>query len=234
MHRLATLTLLGACSVVPSEDVATADLKPSMTASVDDVGILSVVVTFTTTPEEGTAITYVDLAEGDELTLTLDGAELGFSEVTVTNQGTGNEEYATYVSGGPWTGESASVTVALTRENGDSAPETVIEIPDAFDVDPLPATHLMGTDLTVTWSPTAEDPVDLRLKGDCVEHEAEDQDDVGSWTIAGRTLEVEQPCDATAYVTRHRQGALDPAFDPEGEAEGRQERDQGTTLVAGE
>ena len=234
MRTLVLVPFAFACSVASSSDVATSDIKPHFSATV--VGdILTVSAHFTTDAEKGSLLTYVDLADGDTLTLTVEGVDIPFEEITATNTASGDEDYATYESAGAWTGSEGEVTVAFTREKGDSAPESVLPIPPDFTLDPLDATHVVNTDLAVTWSPTGDDLIDGTLSGDCVERlEVKDQADAGTWTVPAASLAPTEVCEVTARIDRHRDGTLDPAFNQDGEASGQQSRTDKTVLADAE
>jgi hypothetical protein len=223
---------LAACTTTSSSDLATADILPSFTVTVDDNGVLTANATFQAEPEEGALATYVDLADGDVLTLHLGDVAVPFAEVTATNTATGNETFATYAAAGAWTGGEGEVTIGLDRADGDPAPTSTVPIPADFALASLPDTFPVANDLAVTWSPTGGDPVDAEASGDCISgFDDTDMEDAGTWTLPAAHLDVDEVCDITVRIVRHRDGTLDPAFNPGGSAEGKQVRSGTTTLT---
>lgn len=226
------LLLLAACTTKSSSELATSEISPAFNADVSADGVLIVGATLTTESEEGTLVTYVSLGEGDTLTLVVEGVEVPFGEVEVTNTGTGEVDYVTYAAVGAWVGDEGEVTVALERDAGDPAPSSILPIPPGLDLDTVAGDHPIGTDLVVGWSPTADDAMHGRASGDCIDAIEEDFDtDAGTWTIPGASLDAAEACDVQVGVRRSRDGTVDAAFASTGTATGRQVRDATTTLV---
>ena len=215
------LLALGPCvaGCVNSGDVATGDLTLAAHADQDDSGTTMVWAPLYAAGRS------VDIEEGDEQCIVVGGAD-----VACILKGTTAFLQAELLPGS----DTSAIGVELRRTEQVSALGTLIAVPDPFTLDD-PGAAAEGSDLLLSWSPTASEPMRVSVDGACVEPAEEEIDDSGSWTLPGdvltRTDDGSTDCTVTVTVERVRSGAVDDALDPASTAEGIQERSLRVTLA---
>ena len=166
--------------------------------------------------------------------VTLDSAEVvtatvdGVSKALVAEPDGRGFVYAAYFTD---LEEGTEAQVSLDREEGIFG-ETHMELPAPFEVDPVSRDIVLGfDDLVLTWAPTSDDPMFVRVEARCISNvgfQILAGEDVGQLRIAARDLDPwdsENPssCTGTVTVRRERLGTLDPSFRT-GQATGIQSR----------
>jgi len=220
----ATFTALLGCASLDSEELLTTGISAEITVTADGSG--SSDVTAVLRAGGGLSTTFVDLSSGDELTATLGEETQVLTEVSLA----AITSYTTTFDTAP-TGED--YIISLDRIEFDSAPNTVVQLPPPFELEPLAVEDYSRSEdpLTVSWSPSdTTDDMRVTVDGDCfLVHFQELSGDPGTYTIEAGTLEDtgSEPsnCEATVTVQRRRAGQLDPGYGEGGSAAGLQVRE---------
>lgn len=202
-----------ACSTTPSSELATDEMYADV--YLYDDGNLAAFA-FTALTED---LARVEFEGGDTLTLTV-GEDV--QELSGTDVDSSDDDSYLYVRSYETQPADTAYHVALTREVGESAPQSGGTTPPAPEpVLPAAGDSFGPTDtIDITWQPgTDGDAFKILLVGDgCVaQTEWEADDSLGSLTVDPATLTPEsktpnEPCGATLYYQRIRSGSVDPAF----------------------
>lgn len=228
MYRIAFLTAgaltLLACSDIASEDLHTSGIYADILVSADGSGDSEVSAVL----RAGGALstTFVELTGDDQLTATYKEET---KALTQTSLGTLHSFSASFDSADVGT----DYLVALERSVDAGAPDTVIQLPEPFELTELEITEFSrsGEDLTIEWTPSGEgDPMYITVDGDCFLLWSEDiSGDPGTFTVEAGSLEAvgetATNCEATVSLRRVRSGTLDSGFGEGGSALGQQERE---------
>lgn len=227
MLRMALVTsgfvaLLG-CSDIESQDLLTSGMYADVVVTADGEGTSDV----TATLRAGGALstTFVELTGDDVLTATLREESVAMNEISL---GALNSFVAEFASDEP----GVDYVIALERTIDAGAPNTVIQLPAAFDIDPPTVTEFArGTeDLTITWTPAdSGDNMRVTIDGDCFLLRIDElSGDPGTWTLEGGMLEdtgtESTNCEAEITIERRVSGTLDSNYGEGGSATGVQQR----------
>jgi hypothetical protein len=196
----------GCSESVESTDVKTTGIYPEITVTADGSGSSRVRVRLKVGGSNSN--TLLDLTGGDELTATVDGDTKVLDE-------TSDE---TYTATFPTDEEGTEFTIAFTREDDDSAPESTVTLPAPFtmSVSPTEASRA-SDDVDVEWDPPATGNLEFSLSGNCIKSQDDDLPDDGSHTITADSIETfkddeEESCTVSVELERAQRGNIDPAF----------------------
>jgi hypothetical protein len=227
MLRIAVVTsgfiaLLG-CSAIESSDLLTSGMYADVVVTADGEGTSDV----TATLRAGGALstTFVELTGDDVLTATLLEETVEMNEISLGNL---NSFVAEFQSAEP----GVDYVIALERSLDEGAPNTVIQLPAAFDIDAPTITEFARSteDLTVTWTPAdSGENMRVTVDGDCFLLRIDElSGDPGTWTLEGGSLEdtgaESTNCEADITIERRLTGNLDPNYGEGGSATGVQQR----------
>lgn len=227
MVRVALVTsgfiaLMG-CAAIESEDLRTSGIYANVVVVADGEGSSDV----TAVLRAGGALstTFVELTGDDVLTATLQEETVVMNEISLGNL---NSFVAEFQSDEP----GVDYVISLERSLDEGAPNTVIQLPEPFEIDPPTITEFArGTeDLTITWTPAdSGDNMRVTIDGDCfLVHTDELSGDPGTWTLEAGVLEDtgtdSTNCEADITVERRQSGTLDPNYGEGGSATGIQQR----------
>lgn len=171
--------------------------------------------------------TYAKLSAGDVLSATSGDETHVLTEVGGT-LGDVHVYHATFDGAE----EGQSFTVAFDREDDDSAPSSTSELPAPFAIT-APAANAeisRAQALTVTWTPSTSEAVDIHLDGDCTivqSHTA--SSDTGSYTFEADSIDTTashegDTCSMELTVSTRAAGTIDSAFGEGGRFPAIQER----------
>jgi hypothetical protein len=212
MRVIPLLSLLAACESVDSSDTMTDGIYAAFTATSDGA-----VTQAQATLRVGgaTSNTYVELVDGDILTVTD-----GVNSETMLPSNIG--DYYTYLASFDSIAEDTPFTFAFVRTIDAGAPESTASLPAPFALTAPEADSVFSRAddaITITWDPSASaDDMSLTLTGDCIfTHSTTLTGDPGTYVIDAGSLDAtdeDNPtsCDAKLTVERRRIGTLDPAF----------------------
>ena len=204
------------CESAESEDIRTSGMYPNMSIVSDGASSQADVIIRVGGP---TSNTFVNLTSGDTLTVAVNDDQ----PVTMTENNLG--DYYQYSATLNETEEDTQFTFALTRENDDSAPESIVTLPAPFSISSPLSENLFSRendDVVVTWEPSGQgDSMTLYLGGDCIEDYSDASlDDTGSHTISAGTLALDEEddqfdssCSVDVTIRRNRVGTVDAVFD---------------------
>ena len=229
MKKITSLMLvlggLVACESVESTDVLTSGVYADITAT--DVGEGSVVTDATLRVGGGNSNVWMNL-EGDDALSSTHGEEVqSMVEVSLG-------DIYSYTAQHDAPDLAGEFVVAFERTLDEGAPNTVLTVPDPFDLTGPEADVTFNAaqeDIEVTWEPSgSDDDMILLVTGDCFFNEEVALDgDTGSAVLEAGTLEwadetEPETCQATLTIRRSRAGDLDPGYGEGGVAVGRQDR----------
>jgi len=204
------VAFIGGCLVTSSEDIDTSNIYAAFTAEASTAISIDVAAELHEKEANGTGISLADsdvlkATVGDK-TQALDGALSTYSAVFSDLNATAGTQ----------------VKVTLERASKTSAPNTVMTMPDPFEIVLPPdsvASRSRASDLIVTWSPSGTTQhMKVGLAGDCIEDFSRELDsDPGTFTIAPSDIKAKSgqsdvTCEATLKVSRSNAGTIDPAF----------------------
>jgi hypothetical protein len=223
MNRIlcaAPLVWLAACTDVTSDSVLTSGMYAQMGVRANGTGQATASAVLTV---GGNSTTYVELTEGDALTVAVADADpVPLVEVELF-------DYHGYEAVLDGDSTDPDYTIAFTRTVDAGAPSTVIHLPDGF-TPAEPADSSRADGVALLWDGGSDDDMAVHAEGDCVvpyDHVLDS--DTGSFTIdAGDLVAVSgqeaESCAVEVTLTRSRPGTLDPAFGEGGTALGTQVR----------
>lgn len=220
-----TLVLSLACADVESGDVLTSGMWANISVTADGGGTSQVATVLKVGGADSN--TYVELTTADVLTATLDGEEQILTEEELG-------DYHRYVTTFQSDQAGLPYTIAFTRSVDEGAPESVVELPEPFEMLEVDVSHFDATqDITIEWEPSGSgDFMELSAEGDCIWPYHQDlEGDTGVAVIEANTLEqigdeLDVSCEVTYTVMRWNNGDLDPGYGDGGIATGRQVRER--------
>jgi len=214
-HRLvllgAALAFAGCMRTAPSTEYRTPDIQAEIHVDVWSPEETSVWAFLKPAGEQEEAGLFLTLGEGDEL-----WAEAGDQRLRLQTE---KEDPSSWMAQGTF-GKPVTdsvVRVAFERRDGASAPESTAELPDPFDLDPVPAEVSRASALEIRWASVASDPLEISITGDCLKDSTfQIKDDRGWYTVPAGAIQplegAEKECDAHLFVHRTRQGHPDPGL----------------------
>lgn len=205
---LAGLGLAGCNRVVPSTELETRQIRASLWAFARGPEETIVRASFLSADRRPDSLV---LGEGDQL-----WAEMGGRRVAL---GLDPElPSPDYIAHFPDVQEGETCRFGLDRRNGDPAPDSVGVFPAPFDLDPIEGRRSRARALEVRWTPTASDPMEVQLDGECIGLAIfEVQKDRGRFTVPAhglrrRSRSGPDSCEVELVVRRLRTGRIDPAL----------------------
>lgn len=232
MRRLLLAALgiaaLSACEAVESEDVNTSGLYADLWVIAEGDGASRAVGILRVGGELSN--TFVELTGGDKLTATRDGEDpVEMYEQQLLDARSYRADFADDTP-------DLDVTIAFERELDESAPSSVMSLPQPFEVAPIAAQYSRLTDdIVLTWDNTQAEEMAVWVEGPCiVNYYSTRKPDTGSWTVSAEDIQAnegaeEENCELEVTLWRSRSGTVDPAYGKGGKAWGHQTR-QLTTL----
>ena len=215
-----------ACTDVKSEEVTTAGMYLDYTVVTEGEGTGSNVNTLLRVGGL-TSTTYVDLSEGDQLSVAVDAEEAVLSQVSlgVVHSYTQRFEADT---------EGSEFVLAFDRADQTGASESIAVLPAPFEVTmPEPDSAFSRSndtgEVVVTWDNQSDDRVNITVHGDCfASYFALDESDSATHTIPlsyfkDNEYDAANSCTAEIAVERLRTGTVDPEFG-DGQSQGMQRR----------
>jgi hypothetical protein len=217
------LSPLIACESVSSTDVLTNGMYANLEVSADGSGTSRANAVLRV--GGGSSNVYVDLVEGDTLTVEQDGETVELEKSSVGDFREYNAEFDVDAEG-------SAFDFAFTRDVDEGAPSSVVVLPAKFEITApeVDATISRAEDLTFTWDGGSDDAMRYNMDGDCVFSEGETlEGDEGTYTIPGGTIESvdendPETCSIELVLSRVRAGDVDAGFGEGGNAEGVQVR----------
>ncbi len=229
MPRLSYFLLLPllstACTeTVDSQDIRTSGIYPHFAVSTDGSG--SSVASARLRVGGDDSNTYVDLQSGDHIEVTA-------GEQTQRLRAQGDHVYAaTFATDDP----SVDFVFALVRgTQDDSAPNSVVRLPQPFDVAMGSTSASRATDEVVfSWDGTSSADLEWEVDGDCLFVESGSTPDDGNHSLGSQDVralgtKAEESCTASLTLERRASGTLDPAFVEGGRILGIQSRESSFT-----
>lgn len=218
------LALIGTgCSQTSSENVTTQGIYADIRIVADGLGA-TVVIAQLEVGSGGPARTMLDLAPGDTLTVTANGIQ----KTMIKDKSLVGE--ISYGASFSFDDPGTQFVVALTRNNGISAPNSNVMLPDGFTVMlPVSATVFgRGETIDVVWAPSATSIVPaVSITVDCIlttgifiseTRNLSPLTDSGTSSIAvdavipSGPIDESQLCEAKVNLARERYGNLDPNY----------------------
>ena len=222
MRRYAVLglALLGCSETeeVESTDVRTSGIYPEFTVTATGNGSSRVEARLKVGGDDSN--TFLDLTGADTLEVTADGE-------TKTLEGSGHSYIATFDVDAAGT---EFVFAFLRGDDDDSAPMSVVELPEPFEMEVTTAeVQRMVDDVEFTWEPEGDGDIGLDVDGDCIFPETGATPDDGSHSVPPEDLEEPgdddgDECTGTVQLTRSQRGSIDDAFTEGGEIVARHVR----------
>jgi len=227
---LSTLVLFG-CSKTDSENIRTKGIRAEITITSLGSGLAndSEAIVRLYSGSEGFGGTLIELSEGDELIAVIDGQNYGFSEVSDLF-----DQY--YQATLPTNNLNTEYKVSFVRDEGVSATESTVTLPDEFDITSGTSVDVTKNEtLPVAWSPTSSgSSLSVFYSFDCRTTEG------GKLSISGtqyinddgnHTFDMSElvrdditACDGKIDLKRINKGTIDPNFGEGGRIEGIQRR----------
>lgn len=217
-YLVLALALVGCTEDVESTDVKTSGIYPEFTVTATGNGRSQVEARLKVGGNNSN--TFLDLTGGDTLEVTADGT-------TKTLDGSNGHRYiATFdVDDG-----GTEFIFAFLRDDDDSAPMSVVELPEPFDLE-VTSDDVVRTedDVTFTWDPPGDGDINVHVDGSCLFFEDQDTPDDGDHSVPPEDLEGPgdddgDECTGTVELTRQQGGEIDSAFTEGGEIRARQVR----------
>jgi len=211
-----------ACQPVNSDSIKTSGMYANFLADADGNG--STLVTARLKVGGALSNTVVDLMTGDKLSATSDAATQNMVKGPAA---LGDIYYAATFTGDA---EGKSFTVALSRDNDTSAPNSTATLPAPFVLAPLAKTSFSRTEaITVSWSPTTADKIAVAFAGGCIRGLVKGNLTGDSLVVSAGELQPikdheNESCGVVIAVARDRAGTVDPAYGGGGTFVGRHHR----------
>ena len=223
---IGTLLLGLGCNSVDSDGVFTSALYASIVATADGDGATRVETTLYL--ERPSSLNYIELEGGDVLMAYGPAAE---SKQMRESQFLGITSYAATFEAED---SGSEFIVELSRIVDDSAPDSRVTLPTAFDVVTADGTTYSRADddIAIDWAPfDSGDDLDFNVSGSCIEpFGGAVEGDPGTLTILATELVKREAattadsCEATVTLSRGRAGTVDPAYGHGGSAFAYQRR----------
>jgi hypothetical protein len=214
-HRLAllavtTLALAGCRRSVPSTQYQTPDVQGDFRVDAWSPEETTVWAFLRPAGEQEEAGLFLTMGKGDELWAEAGGRRLRLETHPEDQAWTYRGTFRDPVPDG-------AVRIAFERRDGASAPESIADLPDPFELDPIPAEVSRASALEMRWTPAAADPLEITVAGDCMEEAAfQVKDDRGRYTLPANAIKpvegAQKDCDADLIVRRTRPGHPDPGL----------------------
>jgi hypothetical protein len=223
MAKLALLAIvLGACAKTASSDLLTHGMSADISGIAKGNGTTDVNATlFVGDPG---SLNFVELQGDDTLLASANGgAESIMNRTELLNIVTYDAVFQT-------DSENDSFTVDFKRTVDPGAPDSTLDLPAPFDIDPTPTSASRGQTLTFTYTPGSADLFRWDASGSCISATGATAGDNGSVSIPAGTLTLIQTtppvtsCAVTVTVTRSRLGTLDTGYGHGGTISGQQQR----------
>lgn len=227
---LVALGAATACDTIDSDDLNTGGIYPTLTVTATGNGQSEAIAVLRA--NSATSLNFVDLGAGDALTVSLAGVERSLQRNNLGDYIYYNASFDTAPAGEPY-------TFALSRTEEADAPESVVELPAAFEltadigadeVADVAAWQPAAESLGLTWDVSGQpEPLTIDVLGPCVDTFAADiPTDSGTYQLTAglivRSIGTDPTCTVQVKVTRQRSGTVDGAFNSSGRAAGLQER----------
>jgi hypothetical protein len=213
------LGLLGCSEDVESTDIRTSGIYPEFTVTATGNGRSQVEARLKVGGSDSN--TFLDLTGPDTLEVTVDGD-------TKTLDGTDNHRYV--ASFDVDAGGTEFSFAFLRGEADDSAPVSVVELPEPFAMQ-VTTSEVERTvdDVAFTWDPPGDGDIGVHVDGACLFFESAETPDDGSGSVTAEDLEPPgeddgEECTGTVQLTRTERGTLDPAFSEGGAIRAHQVR----------
>jgi hypothetical protein len=214
----AALLALACTESVESTDIRTTGIYPEIEVVATGNGSSKVTVRLKTGGDNSN--TFLDLRGDDKLEATV-------GDETKELDQSGNSYIASFDTDEGGT----EFTIAFTRgEEDDSAPESIVTLPEPFDmtIDATTASRA-DDDVPYSWEPAGDDDMDWHLDGDCVQLASGHTPDDGMNTIAAGDIETfdsdkEKTCTVKLQLERAQGGTIDAAFTEGGSIVAKQVR----------
>lgn len=214
----AALLALGCTETVESTDIRTSGIYPEIEVVGNASGSSKVTVRLKTGGDDSN--TFLDLKGEDELKVTV-------GDETKTMDQSGNDYIASFSTNEGGT----EFTVAFLRgDDDDSAPASVVSLPEPFDmtIDTTKASRETD-DVPYSWDPAGDGDMDWHLDGDCIQLESGSTPDDGMNAIAAGKIgtfdsDKDKSCTAKLELSRAQGGTIDPAFTEGGSIVAKQVR----------
>ena len=211
---LLILSLFVACKEVSSSDVSTSEIFATI-SGVSEFNTTEIKVNLNLEKEDSN--TYVELAYGDTLCVQ-DGTET--TELTHSSFAGMHSYYATLSQ----SASGSQFVVELERSSGDSAPSSVITLPNRFEIISPSWDDVVYLDqpFVISWSIDDDvvDEMEIEIFSTCLYLDISETvgTQAGFLTINPSDWSLEddiedETCSADIRLTRNQQGTLDPAFD---------------------
>lgn len=204
-----------ACTDVKSEEVTTGGMYLDYTVVTQGEGTGSDVSTLLRVGGL-TSTTYVDLSEGDQLSVAVDAEEAVLNQLSLGVVHSYTQRFEADAEG-------SAFTLSFDRAGQAGAPESIAVLPAPFEVTmPAVDTAFSRSDETgeivVTWDNQSDDRVNVTVHGDCfASYFALEQADTATHTIPlyyfkDNEYDAVNSCTAEIAVERYRSGSVDPEF----------------------
>ena len=217
------------CTKVDSQNLKTSGIRAFLSATGTGSGSAVASAEFQV---DDSALAWVELKNGDQVTATTAGQTLALEESDVL----GVVSYARTFDGAG--GEGTTFTLSLARASNTSAPNTVVTLPAPFNVTAPTGASLSysraNDDIVVTYDNSGlADAMSFTLDGPCINPVTQAiTGDPGTFTVPKGTIaqlsSASTNCPVTLTVLRTRAGTLDSAY-AGGSAYGAQARMVGFT-----
>ena len=204
-----------ACTDVKSEEVTTGGMYLDYTVVTQGEGTGSNVSTLLRVGGL-TSTTYVDLSEGDQLSVSVDAEEAVLSQVSLGVVHSYTQRFEADAEG-------SEFTLSFDRADQAGAPESIATLPAPFSVTMPEADSAFSRsndtgEIVVAWDNQGDDRVNITVHGDCfASYFALDEADTASHTIPlsyfkDNEYDSVSSCTAEIAVERTRAGSVDPEF----------------------
>lgn len=228
---LLSTALLFGCSKTDSENIRTKGIRAEMTITSIGSGLAndSEAIVRLYSGSEGFGGTLIELSEGDNLIAVIDGENYGFSEVSELF-----DQY--YQATLPTNNLNTEYQISFVRDEGVSATESVVTLPDEFEITSSTSVDVTKSDmLLVNWSPSITgENLTINYNFDCRTAEGGKLSIGGTQYISddgAHTFDMSElvrdditSCDGKIDLKRINKGSIDPNFGEGGRIEGIQRR----------
>lgn len=227
---ISTLFLFG-CSKTDSENIRTKGIRAEIAITSVGSGLAndSEAIVRLYSGSGGFGGTLIELSEGDSLIAVIDGESYGFSEVSELF-----DHY--YQATLPTNNLNTEYKVSFVRDEGVSATESIVTLPDEFEIDSSTSVDVTKNDtLPVNWSPSfSGENLTINYSFDCTTVEGGklsiggtqyiNDDGAHTFDMAELVRDDIVTCDGKIDLKRINKGTIDPNFGEGGRIEGIQKR----------
>jgi hypothetical protein len=206
----AALFAFGCTESIDSKNIKTAGIAALIDATSTNGTATTVLVELKTGGAQSN--TYVDLSDGDALSVEVDGKTYEMSA-----EGNGYEAEI------PTGAADTEFKVSFQRRNDTSAPDSKGQMPAPFTLDDIPTgDHSRAEDLVITWdaASASASEMSIQLDGNCIFVETFEVPDSGTYTVRGGELkatsdDMPKSCVVEVELRRTRKGTADVGYDSE-------------------